>query len=393
MITDTRHADALQFIQRALPLDSVSALLQALSDAWNEATEATSGWFISLLHSELLEGLRFQDGQSHRISNESGTTEWTVTAAIEALAGECDSATVETMTVVPFEFEDRLVGGILLFGAADATGSEQLADVSARLVEQLNRLCSVETAEPPALEAVNPIPAQYERRLRDLKLEAMAEFSAGAGHEINNPVATIVGRSSLLLKDEPNPDRRRALETIGGQALRIRDMIGDAMTFARPPEPQCVPMVAAEHVLSVLESLQERFTRQATKVDCELDESIQINADPEQFRVVVSCLLRNSLEASGEGGQVSLGLLNCTDEPGMARLTVRDDGPGLTEIEAEHLFDPFFSGRQAGRGLGFGLARCWQILRQHGGWIDAVSCCDKTGFTIHSTWPLAQETD
>ena len=73
---------------------------------------------------------------------------------------------------------------------------------------------------------------------RRAKLEALAEFAAGAGHEINNPAATIVGRVELLLKGETNPERRQALLTIGAQALRIRDMIGDLMLFARPPRPE-----------------------------------------------------------------------------------------------------------------------------------------------------------
>ena len=72
------------------------------------------------------------------------------------------------------------------------------------------------------------------------KLEALAEFAAGAGHEINNPATTIAGRATLLLRDETDPIRRQALKTIGGQAYRIRDMIGDLMLFARPPEPQPV---------------------------------------------------------------------------------------------------------------------------------------------------------
>ena len=70
------------------------------------------------------------------------------------------------------------------------------------------------------------------------KLEALAEFAAGAGHEINNPVATIAGRAELLLRNETQPERRQALLTIGAQALRIRDMIGDLMLFARPPKPE-----------------------------------------------------------------------------------------------------------------------------------------------------------
>jgi len=70
------------------------------------------------------------------------------------------------------------------------------------------------------------------------KLEALAEFAAGAGHEINNPLATIIGRAQLLLKDERDPQRRQMLLSIGAQAYRIRDMIGDTMLFGRPPTPE-----------------------------------------------------------------------------------------------------------------------------------------------------------
>src|SRR5579864_8603640 len=76
----------------------------------------------------------------------------------------------------------------------------------------------------------------------ELKLRALAEFAAGAGHEINNPVATIVGYAQQLLAGERDPDRRHALATIGAQAYRIRDMIGDCMLFARPPEPRPEPL-------------------------------------------------------------------------------------------------------------------------------------------------------
>src|SRR5882724_357569 len=77
-----------------------------------------------------------------------------------------------------------------------------------------------------------------DRQLAELKLRALAEFAAGAGHEINNPVATIAGYAQQLLADETDPDRRHALATIGAQAYRIRDMIGDVMLFARPPQPR-----------------------------------------------------------------------------------------------------------------------------------------------------------
>ncbi len=238
---------------------------------------------------------------------------------------------------------------------------------------------------------MKPEPAATERQLRDLKLEALAEFAAGAGHEINNPIATIVGRAALLLKDETDPERRRALETIGGQAYRVRDMIGDAMTFARPSPPRFEPFVAAIEIKGVLETFRERFERANIAIEPKLDESLRINADREQFRVVISCLLKNELDVLASGGCVSLRL---TALPGrdtqFVRLTISDDGPGLSEIVREHLFDPFFSGRQAGRGLGFGLSKCWRIVGLHGGWIDATNS-DESHFELQCSWPRCPE--
>jgi signal transduction histidine kinase len=389
MTTDTCHVDMLRLIQRALPVESVSSLLDAIAQTWDATTQST-GCFVSLLHDGRIEGLLIRTGESQRISQVSDT--WTASVAAEALASSNGSATLDSMTLVPFEFSHRQLGGVLLFGSLDVEHSEHLADVSARLIEQLNRTSESAAARSASLAETDPLSPDLERRLRDLKLEAMAEFSAGAGHEINNPVATIVGRSGLLLRSETDPDRRRGLETIGGQALRIRDMIGDAMTFARPPEPACETIIPAGHIRSVIDSLGERLSLQGTELHCELDESIHINADREQFCVVVSCLVRNSLEALRASGHINVTLLTDSKDPGMARLIVQDDGPGLTQTETEHLFDPFFSGRQAGRGLGFGLARCWQILRQHDGWIDVMPECGEDGFGIQAVWPLARET-
>src|SRR6516164_1824452 len=94
--------------------------------------------------------------------------------------------------------------------------------------------------------------AASDRQLMELKLRALAEFAAGAGHEINNPVATIVGHAQQLMAGESDPDRRHALATIGAQAYRIRDMIGDVMLFARPPEPHpsCVDLPAVLREIS-----------------------------------------------------------------------------------------------------------------------------------------------
>ena len=79
----------------------------------------------------------------------------------------------------------------------------------------------------------------------DAKLRALAEFAAGAGHEINNPVATIAGHAQRLLRDEADPDRRHALLTIGAQAYRIRDMHEVLPTMTERDAPVAVALAKA----------------------------------------------------------------------------------------------------------------------------------------------------
>ena len=220
-----------------------------------------------------------------------------------------------------------------------------------------------------------------------VKLEALAEFAAGAGHEINNPVATIVGRVELLLKGESNPERRQALLTIGSQALRIRDMIGDLMLFARPPKPEPKLLNLVEIVDEVLRTLDETMRAKSLTVVRRLEPQVPIVADPVQLRVVISNLLLNSVNASATCDPITVECSSLEgDSLSSAVLVVTDRGVGLSDIERKHLFDPFFSGRQAGRGLGFGLCKCWRIVEQHGGQIDCDSSADN-GTTFRVTWP------
>ncbi|MCY2965385.1 MAG: HAMP domain-containing sensor histidine kinase [Planctomycetota bacterium] len=141
---------------------------------------------------------------------------------------------------------------------------------------------------------------------RDAKLKALGEFAAGAGHEINNPVATISGYVQQLLRDEIDPDRIQMLLTIGAQAHRIRDMIGDAMLFARPPQPRPQP----QNLRLVAQEVIDKFTEEAKSRGCTVEitpgEELPILADPTQVRVLLSALVRNALEASQAEGRIVL---------------------------------------------------------------------------------------
>jgi len=203
-------------------------------------------------------------------------------------------------------------------------------------------------------------------------LDAMAEFAAGAGHEINNPLASILGQTQLLLKNEQSAEKRQPLETIGAQAWRIRDMIGNAMLFARPPKLLRRTLNLVEVVRDTLEPLVSDAANSGIelRLSCTSD-SIVIAADRTQLGTLVAHLVRNSIEAIRaveQTGEISVIL---QDGPqGCVELSVVDNGPGIVSEEVRrHLFNPFYSGRSAGRGLGFGLCLAWRIVQMHGGMI------------------------
>nr|AUN35778.1 sensor histidine kinase [uncultured bacterium] len=225
------------------------------------------------------------------------------------------------------------------------------------------------------------------RDLEAAKLAALAEFAAGAGHEINNPLATISGRVQLLLRDETDPERRRTLTTIGGQVYRIRDMIGDLMLFARPPAPQPQMLDLNAVVQSVSGSFAEKLADAQCTLQIDAEGNLAIWADGRQLEIVIGCLLQNSIEASSPGGLIRLETRSGHEaNQRMAVVRVTDNGSGIDETTREHLFDPFFSGRRAGRGLGFGLSKCWRIVTNHAGRISVASAPgDATTFEV--IWP------
>jgi len=221
------------------------------------------------------------------------------------------------------------------------------------------------------------------------KLAALAEFAAGAGHELNNPLAVIAGRAQLLLRGETDPERRRELALINAQALRVTEMIADLRLFAACPELERQPVDFAALVREVVEALRPTADEQETALlftsfDSEVTAQ-RVMGDPVQLVVAVRALCQNALEALASRGRIEVTL---TVVDGEAQLRVADDGPGITPQQRPHIFEPFYSARQAGRGVGMGLSKCWRIVTEHGGRID-VECRVGCGATFTICLPLA----
>jgi signal transduction histidine kinase len=207
--------------------------------------------------------------------------------------------------------------------------------------------------------------ASFADRLRSQKLAALAEFAAGAGHEINNPLAVISGQAQYLMIKETEPDREKALLTVVQQAQRIHRILTDLMQFARPSKPHRRIFDLSDAARTVATNLHEFAALQRVRIELITpDEPCPVESDPKHVQTALTSLLRNAIEAAPEDGWARV-----TVELGRERrqVIVEDSGPGPTLAQRDHLFDPFFSGRLAGRGCGLGLPTAWRLAKEQGG--------------------------
>jgi signal transduction histidine kinase len=224
-----------------------------------------------------------------------------------------------------------------------------------------------------AVEADEGQESRIDHRVAEARLEALRELAYGAGHEINNPLANIAARAQALLLDEREPERRRRLATIVDQAFRARDMIGGLMVFARPPKPEPADTPLDELLGPVVEMLRGHAASLGVSfVHLPPAGPIQLHVDRSQIAEALRMLGQNAIEATSAGGRVVLEARGATSGGG-AEVTISDDGPGMDPETAERACDPFFSGREAGRGIGLGLPKTLRLVEANGGSLRILS--------------------
>ncbi len=211
----------------------------------------------------------------------------------------------------------------------------------------------------------------FETRLQHEKLLSMKQLAYGASHEINNPLANIATRAQSLLTEELHPERRRKLAVMYEQAIRAHEMISDMMLFAHPPAIKLQRVDVYDVARQVLNEMRSSILDRNATADLRRYPNVEdIWIDPTQISVAIKALIRNSLESieasqTGEPGRIIVRVWPEGD--GVLAISVADNGARLTAAAEKHLFDPFFSGREAGRGLGFGLSKAWRISQLHDG--------------------------
>jgi len=179
------------------------------------------------------------------------------------------------------------------------------------------------------------------------------EISANLAHELKNPLASIKGAVELL-KDGHNNER--LLKIVLNETERLDSIIKDFLNIARPIPSEKTKV----DVRSLVEEICKRFS---SEKECTVEgEEIKITVEPKSFFSAVDNLIRNAVYWAEKRVRVSV-----REKNGWVEITVEDDGPGIPEEEWERVFEPFFSKRKEGSGLGLSVVKKFAV--EHGGFV------------------------
>jgi signal transduction histidine kinase len=223
------------------------------------------------------------------------------------------------------------------------------------------------------------VAAERDRALEDLRetvetlrkadrLATLGTLAAGMAHEIRNPLGAMGGALEILEADRPvDHPHREFVEILRQEVDRLGRVAGKYLDFARPQVPDSRPVDVNATVRSATELLERSAARAGVTVRSRLHADLRpAMADPVQLRQALVNLLLNGIQSMPSGGELEI-----TTRAGKDRveIEVRDHGEGLPEVPVDRLFEPFFSTRPGGTGLGLAVSR--QIAVAHDGRLTA----------------------
>jgi two-component system, NtrC family, sensor kinase len=210
------------------------------------------------------------------------------------------------------------------------------------------------------------------------RLSSLGLLTAGLAHEIRNPLVAIRTFTQLLPERYDDAEFREGFQGLALKEVdRICGLINDLLSFARPSRPN----IAEESMNDVVDGIARILETEAKEKGVEITRDFALNLprvwiDREQMKQVFMNLILNAIQAMGEGGSIFISTrLTSRNDTGHAgqfvQVEVRDTGVGIPPENIEHIFDPFFTSKEEGSGLGLSISH--QIVQEHGGYVTVES--------------------
>jgi PAS domain S-box-containing protein len=223
------------------------------------------------------------------------------------------------------------------------------------------------------------------------KMATIGRLVSGVAHEVNNPLAAILGFTDLLLENPEVPaPAREDLKIILHETQRTKDIVQDLLSFARqrPVQRELVQVNAVLRQTIKLRSYD--FASHGVEVLEEFEEVLApALGDSQQLQQVFLNILNNAYDAVQEAGQRGRIKIHTRRQNEMIEVAISDNGTGIADTQ--RIFDPFYTTKQVGKGTGLGLSICYGIVRAHGGEIQCWNNEEEPGSTFVVRLPVATE--
>lgn len=350
----------------------------------------------------LMSGLLTVDRDGHITSFNPEAERITGALAAEALGQDVEALVPGMRALLGGDGSDPRTRARLPY--TDASGSHRYLGIGAYELRDAERTTGGKVV---IFQDVTEV-VQMERELRrSERLAAVGQLSASMAHEIRNPLASMSGSIQVMRSKlgEGEGETGRLMDIVLREVDRLDHLITDFLVFARPGPLHLGPVPLEELVADVLEMF-EAVRPEEVEVCLDLAPGVCAHADAGQLRQLLWNLVLNASQAMATGGRLGIRAacagegatqegdstrrMGEDEKPRWAEIAVMDEGAGIPDDALERVFDPFFTTRRGGSGLG--LATVHRIVDEHGGWVRIERAVEGWSTRIRVRLPLAEAT-
>ncbi len=246
------------------------------------------------------------------------------------------------------------------------------AELEQTHLASLNIMEDLELRRSELQEAYEELKTAQASLIQSEKMAAMGQLAAGIAHEINNPMGVILGFAQFITKNLPQSDLcYKPAKSLEAEAARCRQVIVDLLSFSRTGQVERESVHINELIDQTVSVIGGQAKIKNVIIEKTYDGSLgEIQAHRNQIQQILINLCNNAMDAMAEGGTIYIRTKRTDD---FAAIEVQDTGTGMPEEVRKHIFEPFYTTKEAGKGTGLGLALCYEFVKKHNGSIEVKS--------------------